>query len=278
MRMSVNAGAAGEVQATMTQDVVSRWTVESVEESGAARLLMRTERIVMRNEGSAGQAFTYDSESDAAPVGMASLVAPMFDAMVEHPFVATMAPTGEISKVKTSKELEAAVGAFPGGVFSKDLITQSVRQSAVRFPAEPLAIGDKWSNEFDFATPQTGKMGVRMNYTYDGPRQVDGRELEALTPEVRFDLPEDAPLTIESKGSTGEVLFDRSAGRIVRSRVLQSYAIGVKVRGANVSNEIEQAIETRLLASEEQVEITVPKDAEPEVDPSIDENAAGSGG
>ncbi|QDV79463.1 hypothetical protein K2D_30780 [Planctomycetes bacterium K2D] len=276
MGMTIQAGAGGQAETSMQQDMLMDWAVEDVSEDGAAVVEQRVERIVMQNKAGAGQEFKYDSDSEDPPAGMAALVAPAFDAMVAHPFQMTMLPTGEITEVTLSDELSKALDNLPGGAVSSDMIKQMSQQASLKFPTEPLAVGDKWTTTAEVTSPAIGKMKVHTTYTYDGVREVDGKTYEAFTPAIEMELGENkGPMAIDfdTKESTGEILFDREKGRVFRSRVLQTVDIRVKMGENEIVNSMKQAVEMRELGKDETPTLGAPAEEEAEVDTETDSEA-----
>lgn len=271
MGMAIQAGPAGEVSTAMSQDVLMGWKVEKVADDGAATISQQVERIVMRNKGNAGQGFDYDSDSEDPPAGMAALVAPVFEAMVEHPFRVTMRPSGEATEFQLSDELSKALDRLPGGAVSGDMVTQMSQQSMLKFPAEPLAVGDKWTNTAEVTSPAIGEMKVHTTYTYDGPREVDGRQYEAFTPSIQMEAAGEEsqiPMKYETKESTGEILFDRQKGRLFRSRLLQTIEVRVKVGDREIVNTVDQTVEMRELGEDETPTLDAPAEEEAEATPT----------
>ena len=269
MRMSTDAGAAGETKGSMRQDTLMQWEVESVEPGGEAKLTVQTERVVMRNEGAGGQSFTYDSDSDDPPMGMAALVAPVYEAVVEHPFHLTMQPSGELTEITLSDELKAAFDRLPGGAVSGDMAAQGVKHLVMKLSGEPLAVGDQWTNTVEFITPGMGPLKVLTTYTYDGPQQVENHTYEAFTPKrVQAPLDDQASFVdIETKESTGEVLFDREKGRVFRSHLLQKSEVRLKDDDQDAPNRIEQTIDLRELGKDETPTLGAPAKEEAEAKP-----------
>ncbi|TWT99775.1 hypothetical protein Pla108_07180 [Botrimarina colliarenosi] len=264
MRMTVDAGPAGEVTSSMRQDMVMRWTVEDVDADGVARISQGAERIVMKNRGPMGQDFTYDSDSDEPPAGMAALVAPMYDAMVEHPFVVTMRPSGEITEVVLSDDLSKAFDRLPGNVVSGDFVAQMTKEAVVSFPTEPLAVGDQWTATTPLELPPLGEMKVVTTYVYEGTRDVEGRTYEAIKPSVQIEIPPgQANVRLETKDADGEILFDREQGRVFRSRFVQSMVVRVTTDQGEIANGIKQAIELRQLGEGESLSLDDNDDSTP---------------
>ncbi|MGL4513765.1 MAG: DUF6263 family protein [Lacipirellulaceae bacterium] len=255
MTMSMNAGPAGAVESKTTQAMIMGWTADEVDAESAATLRQKTERIVMKTNGPMGQGFQYDSASDDAPVGMAAMVAPMFDALVSADFTLVMLPTGEITKVELSPELGEAFDKLPGGAMSAKMIEQMTKQGSLRFPERTVEVGEEWTNEAVIDTPQIGAMKVETTYKYLGPKEDGGRTLDAFSASVKITPPEAknaaVATTIESKDSSGEILFDRDKGRVVRSTIRQLMEISVSVNGQKIVNTIDQTVEMRGLADDE---------------------------
>lgn len=254
MRMTVDAGPAGEVTSEMRQDLVMNWRCVGQTEEGAYQVEQSTERVVISNKTSMGQGFHYDTDDEDPPAGMAALVSPVFQAMVESPFTVTMKPSGEFVEVSFSDELARALDRLPGGAVSSDMVTQMAKQSSLQFPEDALAVGDQWTNTATVESPQTGPMEVLTTYVYNGPRSADGAEYEAFTPAVQITSsgnPQGAEVEIDTTDSTGEVLFDRDAGRLFRSRLLQTMDVVVRLGEQQVANQVEQGVELRCLAEGE---------------------------
>lgn len=251
MNMQMTAGPAGNINSTTTQAMLIDWNVDAVEDNGTATLSQQFERITMKTNGPMGQGFQYDSASDEPPSGMAALVAPMFDAIVSAPIVVEVLPTGEYVDVRLSDELAEAVEDMPGGAMSVDAITQMTKQSSIAFPEKELAPGESWTQTAQVNAPQVGKMLVTTTYTYNGEKDVDGRALESFTPRIEIGAPPtDGAMAIDFKtrDSSGEILFDREAGRIVSSRVEQTMDIVIQMNGQTINNQMTQKTEMRELA------------------------------
>jgi hypothetical protein len=270
MDMEIEAGPAGAATTSMQQEILMDWDVQEVSEDGVAKVEQRVERIVMQNKAGAGQAFKYDSDSEDPPAGMAALVAPAFDAMVAHPFQMLMRPSGEIVEVTLSDELSKALDNLPGGAVSGEMVKQMSKQASLKFPNEPLAVGDKWTSTAEVPSPAIGKMIVHTTYTYDGSREVDGKTYEAFTPAITMELAEKSGPTaidFDTKESTGEILFDREKGRVYRSRVLQTIDIRVKMGENEIVNTMKQAVELRELGKDETPTLGAPAEEEAEAAP-----------
>lgn len=256
MEMTMDGGPAGQISTSSETQTLMRWTVEApAEETDAVRLNQQVERVVMESVAPAGQGYTYDSDSEDPPVGMAALAAPMFQAMIANGYTVTMRPSGEITSVELSEELAQAFDRLPGRALSAEMVKQMAKQAAMAFPNEPLVLNDNWTTVNQIEAPLVGPMEIATTYTYKGPRWAEGRELEVFTPKVELKALGaeglDAKVAIENKSTEGEILFDAELGRLVSSDVTQAMDVTVQVAGREVVNEVVQRIALRALADEE---------------------------
>lgn len=255
MIMNINAGPGGIMQSTTSQKMWMDWSVKSVENNGEALIAQGFDRITMSTKAPMGPGIEYDSDNDEAAVGMATLVAPMFDSLVKDPIDVVMLSTGEIGEIELSDEVAETIKQMPGGVGSTDMITQMIKQGSITFPSKPLEVGETWTQEAELMTPQVGKMKVTATYTYNGPKEVEGKTLESITPSITMEMPEDANSTFKmdfkSKGSEGEILFDNEEGMVHSSNIKQIFDITITMQGQTITNEMIQTIELRQLTEEE---------------------------
>ena len=256
MSMSMDAGDAGQIESTTRQQMLLRWAVEEINAEGAAVISQGMDRITMETDGPMGQGFTYDSASDAPPVGMAAMVAPILDAMVASDMQVTMAPTGELTEVQFTEDLAEAFKRLPGGSVSSDMVTQISKKMAFQFPKEPLEVGKSWTTTATINAPQMGKMKTDTVYSYIGKKEIEGQTLEAFSVAITIHSAGagqlDVPMSITSRESSGEILFDRETGRLVHSKLTQVMDIVVTVDEKEVMNTVEQTVEMRELGAEEE--------------------------
>ncbi len=255
MVMNINAGPGGNMQTTTSQKMWMNWNVKEVEENGDALIAQGFDRITMSTKAPMGPGIEYDSDKDEAAVGMATLVAPMFDALVKDPIDVVMLPTGEVSEIEFSDEVAEKFKQMPGGAGSTDMITQMVQQGSITFPSKPLEVGETWTQESEVMAPQVGKMKVTASYTYNGPKEVDGKTFESITPSITMEMPENAnnmfDMDFKAKESDGEILFDNEKGMVHSSKLKQVFDITITMQGQVITNEMTQTVELRQLTEEE---------------------------
>lgn len=260
MDMTMNGGPMGPIKSATVQKMLMTWTVKSGAED-ATQISQSTDRVMMKMDGPMGQGFAYDSAEETAPVGMAAMVAPMFDALVASDIVLTVSDRGEVRNVTLPDELKQAFDRMPGGAASADMITQMSQQGMLKFPEHALEVGDTWTETTEVSSPQMGAMKINATYRFDGMKEVDGRTLAAITPSLTMEVADPngqaMPVTFETRESGGEILFDNEAGKIVSSRIDQTTDVIVSVQGQQMRNEIQQSTTVRVLGDNETPELGV---------------------
>lgn len=254
MDMTMNGGPMGPLTSATDQKMLMTWTVKPGA-GDATAVTQSTDRIVMKMDGPMGQGFEYDSAQEAAPVGMAAMIAPMFDALVASDIVLWVTERGEVNEVTFPDELKQVFDNMPGGAVSTDMIMQMSQQGMLKFPEEPVEVGDTWTESTEVSSPQMGAMKINVMYRFDGMREIDGRSVAAITPSLTMEVADPngqaMPVTFETRESGGEILFDNEAGKLVSSRIDQTTDVIVSVQGQEMRNEIKQSTLVRALAEGE---------------------------
>lgn len=262
MQMTIDAGPAGQMQTENQSTMSMVWKAKEVKPDGAAVVQQQVERAVMSMNAPMGQSMSYDTSSKEPPTGMAAMMAPMLDAMVSAPVLMTMKPTGEITDVKLPDEFDKAFKNLPGGVDMQSVVEQSTQQGFVAFPVEPIEVGHTWVREATVTTPQMGELVATSTFTYNGPKEVDGRQFESIG--VKLDMaagengaPGQMDIDYETTASDGEILFDREAGRIVSSILQSDTDIKVNVGGQSIVNQMSQTVRLEAIDADEEVDFGV---------------------
>lgn len=194
------------------------WQVESVDEQGTARLAQSFTRLRRKIEMQRQDPIEYDSAAKTKPAGPAKEIAAGIDPLIGVKFHVTMNSRGEISEVKLSDEAAKALegaAARSKDAFTKERVTEILRQSAVVLPEQPVEKGTEWSIETTSKT-QRGSIKLSNKYTYVGTEERAGKMLEKIGVEttLEFSEPKGKPEIKEQKHS-GLLYFDAAAGRFV---------------------------------------------------------------
>ena len=130
-------------------------------------------------------------------------------------------------------------------MMSAEQMGEMMQKISPVFPAKPLQEGDSWNAKSEVKTP-VGSMKVDSKYTYEGPVQIDGKELHSIKVEMEmdFEAPEGGPaIKFGDQSSTGVMLFDNDQGRLVRSDVEQTFTLKVEAAPGQV---LEQKITQKM--------------------------------
>lgn len=257
MDVTMDLGAGGQQKQTIVHTIDLSWTVEKVQDDGAAILKQRIDRVQMKIDVPGGQSVEYDSKSTDEPQSFAAMVAPLFREMTRAEFVVTMSPRGKVTNVDVPETLIAAIAASPGAQLLGDLATAEgfenmISRSSFELP-ENLEPGAEWSTTAEIANPLLGKQTIVTTYTYTGPKDVEGVQFESFAPTLTVDFaggPAQAKVT--KQGSEGEILFNRTEGRLESMTLKHNLALTLTQAGKSINQTIDQTTEMKWL----------PKDAE----------------
>lgn len=261
MDMDMTVPGGGEISTGMEQKLDMSWTVESVAEDGTAVLKQKIDRMRMTMElpGGAGKS-EFDSASDKPAEGQAALMAPLLKAMTADAFIVQMKPSGEVTDVKApeslAKELENMPGAgMLGEMATPEGLKKLVQQASFSLP-ETLEEGTTWTTKLEIDNPMTGKQTAETTYKYVGPKEVDGVTMEVFTPEIKMTFGEGGQATVEVKEqeSSGEILFNRDAGRLESSTIEQEMALKIAVQGQEIDQQLKQTVTMKWLPEDAQEE------------------------
>lgn len=262
MNMTMNLGPGGETIASVNQTIDIQWKVQSVEEDGAAELEQRFDRVQMDITAPGQPPVHFDTASDEPPQGYAAMLAPALVALKNSPFHLTMTPRGEITKVEIAASVIEALNqgsgaAMLGGLATEAGLKSMVRQNAVMLPApDELTEGHQWTTSSEVDNPTTGNIETETTYRSVGSREVDGQQLEVFVPTIltKFAATESAngaKVTVENQESTGEILFNRSAGRLESTAIEQRLDLVITVGGNTINQRLDQSISFKFIPADD---------------------------
>ena len=250
----------GGIGTTMHQQMDMSWNVQGVNDDGEAVILQTFDRVQMKMNA-VGQGFEYDSDSEAAPTGMAAMIAPLYEAMTKGEFEFTMTSRGEVKDVKIPEEVLAALKNSPAAATMGDMATaegfqKMIMQGAMVLPENAPEAGEQWSSTIEMNNPVAGKQTVETSYTYDGTKDVEGTTYAVFRPALKmnFEGNEMLQMKVSDQSSEGEVLFNQEAGRLHSSNLKQKLSIDVSVAGQTLKQEIDQTIAVTVAPAKEEEE------------------------
>lgn len=216
------------------------WQVESVDDEGTARMTQSFARVRMKMQTSPTSTIEYDSASKKKPFGDARFFAESVAPLLKAKFFVVMTARGEISDVTLSEETieafakEAEKKSKLQSLFSKEKISEIIRQPAFVLPEKGLTKGDRWEQAKEILSP-LGTLALASVYTYAGPEQRDGKSLEKISGATMLQLKKPiaaavSKVRIKEQKQSSEFFFDAQAGRLAASELTQHLVTESKYR------------------------------------------------
>jgi len=245
MNANVKAGEdAAPMKLTNTTSMESSWKVEAVDPKGVASVTQTIERMQMKLQSPQGVMLEYDSAAGKEPEGMATMLAPMMNAMVKKPFLHKMTARGEILEMKPPQGFVESInklsGGGAGGLFSDDMMKQMSALGV--FPEEPVTPGKTWSRKVTSKVPVLGSMTVESTFRYVGSEDRGGRTVEKIAVTMLMKLGEEKGqpgLTIKDVETDGTLLFDAAAGRLVQMQAKMKMKMSIAVGTMKIEQDME---------------------------------------
>jgi hypothetical protein len=255
-KLAMNTGPGGNVQTDSKMTLDLSWTVEEVDDDGSAVLNQRIDRMQMKISTGAGQSTEIDSASDEPPQGQAATLVPLVKALTAEPFTVTMTPRGEITDVNVPESIVEALKNQPGAAQMGDLATPEgfkklVAQASFVLP-EKLAPGVEWKTKTATQAPSIGTQTAETTYRYEGPKEIDGQPLEVFSAKIAVSFAGgQLPIEVTKQESSGQILFNREAGRLESSNIKQLTNVKITVGDNTVDQTIDQNVEMKWVPEKE---------------------------
>jgi hypothetical protein len=251
-----NKSMIGEMPMTMTMNQIIDLgvTVNSVDADGTASITHEMKRIRVKAESAQGINIDYDSASEEEPQGVATMMVPMFEAMLNKPVPMKISPRGVVSDVEVPQALvdglnKTPAGQMVGGVFSEDSLKDMFKIGTL--PEEAVSPGDTWTEEAEVTMPMFGKAKTGQKHEYLGTETRDGRELEKIKITMTMQIEPGGEETamrmkVTEQENTGTAYFDCEAGRFAGNEMTMKMKMEVGVDKMNIPSEVEVESRTTL--------------------------------
>jgi hypothetical protein len=249
------------IENTMTNEGVTSYTVESVDEKGHVHVGVKGERLkVKANFGALGE-FSFDSQSSerdkSSVIGAA--VTPLFERLSGAVYQATLSLEGEIVEVKGYADLirdllenNPLTIQFAGGG-TDDAAKEGLREMFPQVSKNAVKPGDTWEVPHEITMPKLGKLKGKTAFRYIGPDKVGDRQTAKIevTTDTSMELDIDMDGTkvtgkISSNSANGTLQFDVAAGRVIsnQSTVSLGGTLNVNVNGMDIPVQNEQMMKS----------------------------------
>jgi Family of unknown function (DUF6263) len=256
MTMDIPMGEGTSETQDITNVIDMSWVVDEVKDDGSARLTQTIDRMQMTIEPKGRDKVEFDSESTDEPQGFAAAVAPLFRELSRASFKLTMSPRGKVSEIEVPESLLKALAASPGAAAMGELATakgleETMSRMSLEMP-ETLTEGETWTTTSEIQNPVLGKQTITITYKYVGPTDKDGVTYEVFEPTLDIAFAGGAATaTIEEQKSSGEVRFNRTAGRLESTKLDHTMKLKLGVAGQTLNQTLTQSNEMQWVPAEE---------------------------
>ena len=243
------------IQVRLHMGMAMQWKVMQVDDAGTATMEQAFTRIRLELENPGVEQVSYDSSSRSNPVGEAAQIAAALGPVIGKTFRVRMTSRGIVQEVIASSEMQAALKRIPQesrlkDVFTRQGLTQTLRQSHGVLPAKVVQQGDQWEAVEAVGTP-LGDLKTKTRYRY--AKDVEDAGVAAAQIQVHGQI-ELVPvkekgssgndLRIESQEIAGEILFASSQGHLLRSEIKQQMVTQSQYRDLQLTSRVTSRLET----------------------------------
>lgn len=251
----VNAGEAGDFATDAMQILEVVWQIDEVDEAGVATGRQKIERIQLNITMPSGLALAYDSQVDESASGIAAMLTPLFEAILENEVPMRISPTGEVLECEMPGPMAERLARVPATRAMSYLVTAAgVRQVAEQI-ALPLADGD--GQAVRKLVVENRVLGTLQGEVVWSPAESDEAGVARYTPAMKFAIepapsvdPDDStqpqPLVAPSmiaESCEGAAEFDENAGRLTTSRLAIEFQLTGQLMGSDMVSNMKQTIE-----------------------------------
>jgi hypothetical protein len=232
------------------------WRVAEIKDNGQATLAQKIDRLQLKLTAPGEEPVEFDSASSDKPEGFAAMVEPLAKALLAGEVNVTVSPRGVVTAVKPPEALLTAIKNSAGADKLGDFATEEGFQTLVQTLSFQLpkdfAEGVEWSTKLVTKNPLLGTQTSETTYRHKETREVDGQTMEVFTPTVVMKF-EGSPskIAVSDEKSSGEIVFNRTAGRLESSKVEHSMKLAIAADGEELKQELKQTVEMKRLKESE---------------------------
>jgi len=186
-----------------------------------------TMQVDMKLPGGIELNFDAGNPNTEAPIPQLSAVLKLFDAISSSTYETTFSGPGKIASITVQGAKYDALDEALKKEFSSERMQQEASQALARLPSGPVKQGDTW-NRTEVANLGSGQtFEIERTFEYLGMVNEGGRELDRVgmkANSVTYNIEPNPALPLELKSSdlkitksSGELLFDRKLGSIVKT-------------------------------------------------------------
>ncbi len=231
------------------------WKVKSVSQENTAEIDQEFTRMKIVWSVGEEAPLQYDSTSKAELKGMEKRVADLLGPILSAKVSTTCNTRGEFLKVDIDRETMKHLREAPDSMsirklFTPEGLSKTITQSTLVLPEKALSKGDQWSISSSETGP-SGEMKYTRDFTYNGPKDVDGNSLEQIGVAGKIEFtPVDKPLlkpqVLTESSQKGELNFDQAKGNLVSGTLTLKLASETPIQESIIKASTTSVIKTKI--------------------------------
>ncbi len=256
--LDLRLGADNRMQTSMRRVLDLRRTIQDIYADGSAQFSLEVLRVQLTVEGPDEQPVQYDSQASEEPRGFAATLTPLFQTLLETKLAGTITPSGEITDLQIPEKLALILAQGPTGkTFGKTAsandLTMLASLGLTPLPSpEKLSIGHLWQQSQTIAIAPLGPCTASTTYQLEKIRTQLSSKFAIVRPDVTVTLGnssehEESSVAIDEQSSSGEIVFDLTAGRLESSQIEQKITLRTRSEGSEAIGTLDQLLEIHRL-------------------------------
>jgi len=198
--------------------------VQSLDGSSNKKIQLGFDKVKMSMQ-MAGQNIVYDSED---PDNQNPLLKTTLSSLSDQSYEATFDENNEILSLESEGEGEAAGNGLGMGAMSQGDVENMLQQLGdFKFPEAMIDPDTKWQNKQNFKMQQIGEMNMTVDYTYQGPVELDGKKLAKITFLGKAETSGEGLVSFKNSKMTGAMLFDPQLGALLESETKMDMTMSI---------------------------------------------------
>lgn len=180
-----------------------------------------------------GNVFSFDSgkpEKQYDPGSFQAVLKEAFEALAKSQYTAVIGPSNKVLRVEVDEKVWADLSTQARQMvkdqLAPDQLKRGLQQDINKLPGKPVRVGDAWERTEVLNLGSGQSMEFKMQYTYKGTAELEGRPVHQIGSEVlavTFAIAQASPLPVRLKGanlkvqsSAGTLSFDEGRGQFVQ--------------------------------------------------------------
>lgn len=260
-KLSLQLAADSQVVTEVSRVLDFHWSVQSVDPNGKATVAVQVTALKLHVAGPGGQVADYDSQSPDEPRGFAATLAQLFKTLLDSQLEAQVNPRAEVVQLEIPEDLQTVLRSKPAGKALGQLASADDLESLARLgmpvlpDAADFAVGDEWEVEHTVETAPLGSMTAQTTYRWDASRESAGDQVARIVPQTEFRFAEPAEgepeLAAGEQSTSGEILFNLTAGRLESSSRQEKMSLSTKDGGEPTAGTLEHTLKFERMTNSE---------------------------